>query len=159
MVATQIFLEFSPRKLGKMNPFWRAYFSNGLKPPTSNGFFLFLENSRCDVNFHQLGLPLKPAIQLPKNMVLSYVFQVESLGISPPQKKLKEFRWVNWIMTIFQALISGGRGLWFTILGSRSFFVYVTLPMESLGCRVLGVKLPPVLRHRGVMNGGSGVNP
>ena len=26
---TQI-LEFSPRKLGKMNPFWRAYFSDGL---------------------------------------------------------------------------------------------------------------------------------
>ncbi len=27
---------FSPRKLGKMNPFWRAYFSNGLvQPPTS----------------------------------------------------------------------------------------------------------------------------
>ena len=25
---------FSPRKLGKMNPFWRAYFSKGLKPPT-----------------------------------------------------------------------------------------------------------------------------
>ena len=26
----------SPRKLGKMNPFWRAYFSNGLvQPPTS----------------------------------------------------------------------------------------------------------------------------
>ena len=28
---------FSPRKLGKMNPFWRAYFSDGLKPPTSWG--------------------------------------------------------------------------------------------------------------------------
>ncbi len=27
---------FSPQKLGKMNPFWRAYFSDGLKPPTSN---------------------------------------------------------------------------------------------------------------------------
>ena len=25
---------FSPRKLEKMNPFWRAYFSEGLKPPT-----------------------------------------------------------------------------------------------------------------------------
>ena len=25
----------SPRKLGKMNPIWRAYFSKGLKPPTS----------------------------------------------------------------------------------------------------------------------------
>ena len=30
-----IFFKFSSRKLGKMNPFWRAYFSNGLKPPTS----------------------------------------------------------------------------------------------------------------------------
>ena len=28
------FFSFSSRKLGKMNPFWRAYFSNGLKPPT-----------------------------------------------------------------------------------------------------------------------------
>ena len=27
---------FSSRKLGKMNPFWRAYISDGLKPPTSN---------------------------------------------------------------------------------------------------------------------------
>ena len=26
---------FSPRSLGKMNPFWRSYFSDGLKPPTS----------------------------------------------------------------------------------------------------------------------------
>ena len=35
MVATQIFLEFSPRSLWKMNPFWRAYFSKGLvQPPT-----------------------------------------------------------------------------------------------------------------------------
>ncbi len=31
---SNIFL-FSPRKLGKMNPIWRAYFSKGLKPPTS----------------------------------------------------------------------------------------------------------------------------
>ena len=28
---------FSPRKLGKMNPFWRSYFSDGLKPPTRGG--------------------------------------------------------------------------------------------------------------------------
>ena len=26
---------FSPQTLGKMNPFWRAYVSNGLKPPAS----------------------------------------------------------------------------------------------------------------------------
>ena len=26
---------FSPRKLGKTNPIWRAYFSDGLKPPIS----------------------------------------------------------------------------------------------------------------------------
>ncbi len=38
-MATQIFLEFSPRSLEKMNPFWRAYFSNGLKPATSLAFF------------------------------------------------------------------------------------------------------------------------
>ena len=34
----------SPRTLGKMNPFWRAYFSNGLvQPPTRNalGCFFF----------------------------------------------------------------------------------------------------------------------
>ena len=36
-MATQVFLECSPWKLGKMNPFWRAYFSKGLvQPPTSN---------------------------------------------------------------------------------------------------------------------------
>ena len=30
------FLVFSPRKLGKMNPFWQAYFSKGLvQPPIS----------------------------------------------------------------------------------------------------------------------------
>ena len=28
------YLLFSPQSLGKMNPIWRAYFSNGLKPPT-----------------------------------------------------------------------------------------------------------------------------
>ena len=31
---------FSPRNLGKMNPFWRAYFSKGLKPPTSGCFMV-----------------------------------------------------------------------------------------------------------------------
>ena len=30
-----IFVYFHPCYLGKMNPFWRAYFSRGLKPPTS----------------------------------------------------------------------------------------------------------------------------
>ena len=36
---SKIFL-FSPRKLGKMNPFWQAYFSKGLvQPPTSPIFF------------------------------------------------------------------------------------------------------------------------
>ena len=30
VVATQIFLEFSPRALGFHDPIWRAYFSNGL---------------------------------------------------------------------------------------------------------------------------------
>ena len=35
VVVSNIFC-FSPRKLGKMNPFWRAYFSDGLvQPPTS----------------------------------------------------------------------------------------------------------------------------
>ena len=34
VVATQIFF-ISPQTLGKMNPFWRAYVSNGLKPPAS----------------------------------------------------------------------------------------------------------------------------
>ena len=33
---------FSPRKLGKMNPFWRSYFSNGLKPPTSIAIWLHM---------------------------------------------------------------------------------------------------------------------
>jgi len=33
----------SPRKLGKMNPFWRAYFSTGsVQPPTGHGFFVFI---------------------------------------------------------------------------------------------------------------------
>ena len=35
VVATQTFLEFSPRKLGKMNPFWRAYFSDGWEKTTN----------------------------------------------------------------------------------------------------------------------------
>ena len=34
-MATQTFLKFSPRKLGRNDPIWRAYFSNGLvQPPT-----------------------------------------------------------------------------------------------------------------------------
>ena len=37
VVATQIFFGiFTPKNWGKMNPFWRAYFSDGLvQPPTS----------------------------------------------------------------------------------------------------------------------------
>ena len=39
VVATQIFLLFSSRNLGKMNPFWRSNFSDGLvQPPTSSLF-------------------------------------------------------------------------------------------------------------------------
>ena len=38
MVVLKIFY-FHPDKLGKMNPFWRAYVSDGLKPPTSWGFW------------------------------------------------------------------------------------------------------------------------
>ena len=34
LVATQIVFIFAPI-LGKRNPFWRAYFSKGLEPPTS----------------------------------------------------------------------------------------------------------------------------
>ncbi len=44
VVATQRFLEFSPRKLGKVNPFWRAYFSNhplDICVCPVCGFFLF----------------------------------------------------------------------------------------------------------------------
>ena len=35
-MVSNIFLIFTPNKLGKMNPFWRAYFSKGLQPPTIN---------------------------------------------------------------------------------------------------------------------------
>ena len=40
----QIFFLFHPY-LGKMNPFWRAYFSDGLKPPTSYVLFLCVTGS------------------------------------------------------------------------------------------------------------------
>ena len=40
LVASQIVFMFTPY-LGKMNPFWRAYFSDGLKPPTS--FFCYMK--------------------------------------------------------------------------------------------------------------------
>ena len=33
---------FSPRNLGKMNPIWRAYFSDGLKPPTSIYIYIYI---------------------------------------------------------------------------------------------------------------------
>ena len=36
----------------------------------------FMKNSRCCESFHQLTTPKKPAIQLPKTLILSYVFQV-----------------------------------------------------------------------------------
>ena len=42
VVATQIFLEFSPRKLGKMNPFWRAYFSKGLVQSPTRDVKIFI---------------------------------------------------------------------------------------------------------------------
>ena len=48
---SMFFLEFSPpAKLGEMNPFWRTYFSGGLKPPTRKGFFskLFFQGT-CSV--------------------------------------------------------------------------------------------------------------
>ena len=46
LVVLKIFL-FSPRESGKIDPFWRAYFSNELKPPTYliNGCFIF--NGKC----------------------------------------------------------------------------------------------------------------
>ncbi len=36
VVATQKFLECSPRKLGKMKPFWQAYFSDGFGSTTNS---------------------------------------------------------------------------------------------------------------------------
>ena len=38
---------FSTRKLGKMNPFWRAYFSNGLVQPPTRGTVSFFSNFLC----------------------------------------------------------------------------------------------------------------
>ena len=38
VACLKYFCLFSPRKLGKMNPIWRSYFSSGLKPPTSPCF-------------------------------------------------------------------------------------------------------------------------
>ena len=58
VVATQIFLEFSPRSLGKMNPIWRAYFSNGLvQPPTTYQF----KKSKDFLLFFWLSLWIHPA--------------------------------------------------------------------------------------------------
>ncbi len=37
--------------------------------------YVALENSRCDVNFHQLETPFQPAIQLPKKILHDCVFQ------------------------------------------------------------------------------------
>ena len=52
----------SPRTLGKMNPFWRAYFSNGLKPPTrscSGSMLAFREgNSKCHLSDTTPGVVL-----------------------------------------------------------------------------------------------------
>ena len=48
-MVLSIFFYFHPY-LGKMNPFWPAYFSNGLKPPTSKGLLvlvLFKHHSFC----------------------------------------------------------------------------------------------------------------
>ena len=41
------FLEFSPPKLGKMNPIWRSYFSKGSKLPTSLGHTRLCERWTC----------------------------------------------------------------------------------------------------------------
>ena len=47
---------FHPKNLGKMNPFWRAYFSNGLvQPPTSYRWWLIF-----DVHPENLGKIFNP---------------------------------------------------------------------------------------------------
>ena len=54
---------FSPQKLGKMNPFWRAYFSNGLvQPPTRRGKAqktIFANLSFLSFNSSSHSLPFK----------------------------------------------------------------------------------------------------
>ena len=67
MVATQIFLEFSPRKLGKMNPIWRAYFSDGWEKTTNqNSFYKFHQDIQMlQWQMHQVHTPASPAQPLP----------------------------------------------------------------------------------------------
>ena len=45
VLATQIFFYFHPDPWGN-DPIWRSYFSNGLKPPTRNVYFLCKKTKR-----------------------------------------------------------------------------------------------------------------
>ena len=56
------FLEFSPRKLGKMNPIWRAYVSTGLvQPPTSKKLRVVFIAEKLGVRLHDLKWRFKIA--------------------------------------------------------------------------------------------------
>jgi len=56
VVATQTFLEVSPRKIGEDFQF-DEYFSDGLKPPTR---YLFIPNLAIYVVFKQLSALVRP---------------------------------------------------------------------------------------------------
>ena len=60
-MATQICFLFSPRKLGKMNPFSRNIFPDGLvQPPTSQLERDFIKSQFVNISIHQPNIEWEP---------------------------------------------------------------------------------------------------
>ena len=58
----QIFLEFSPRKLGKRFPIWRSYFSIGLVQPPTSICRVWVLLLMAEIRLTQLRLVVDPII-------------------------------------------------------------------------------------------------
>ena len=87
---------FHPRKLGKMNPFWLRYFSNGLKPPTSDDFGP--NQGFYTGNIDSMMLLLARFVSLSLMMIRSLPHCLATSGMIP--KKNNPFRWSSQEMMV-----------------------------------------------------------
>ena len=112
---------FSPRKLGKMNPFWRAYFSNGLKP--SNRFIFLGWNIFTDFVQILNGYPPLQTDMAMENPSFEDASPIETSDFPLPVRF-----WECAVPIIHLRKLWGWKGPWFLFGGS-------VRPWYQVSCR------------------------
>ena len=139
MVATQIFLEFSPRSLGKMNPIWRPHiFQKGLVETTNQfhfekGVFTYM-NHKNQPSMDRLIFPffsMDPIWELNQSDFRKLSKSTPSLGsddLRPDRSGVERFgvvfRWVPYDRYTwgYHGVVTPITGWWF-----QRFFMFIPI--------------------------------